>query len=134
MPLVWAHAEYLKLCRSLADGKVFDTPAQTTQRYIMQATTCPYSSWKFNLMRRSIPQGKVLRLEVLDEATVRWTSDDWTTFVDTDTRDTGLDIHVADLATNRLPTGSRVVFTFRWMQGGRWEGTNFEVMVGDQRE
>jgi len=134
MPLVWAHAEYLKLCRSLSDGKVFDTPAQTTQRYIMQATTSPYSSWKFNLMRRSIPQGKVLRLEVLEEATVRWTADDWTTFVDLDTRDTGLDIHVADLPTSRLPSGSRVVFTFRWVQGNRWEGTNFEVIVGEQRE
>ena len=27
MPLVWAHAEYLKLCRSLADGEVFDPAA-----------------------------------------------------------------------------------------------------------
>ena len=26
MPLVWAHAEYLKLCRSLRDGEVFDRP------------------------------------------------------------------------------------------------------------
>ena len=34
MPLVWAHAEYLKLCRSLKDGRVFDTPPQTVQRYI----------------------------------------------------------------------------------------------------
>ena len=34
MPLVWAHAEYVKLLRSLKDGKVFDTPPQTIQRYI----------------------------------------------------------------------------------------------------
>jgi glucoamylase len=26
MPLVWAHAEYVKLARSLRDGRVFDTP------------------------------------------------------------------------------------------------------------
>ncbi|MGE5186645.1 MAG: glycoside hydrolase family 15 protein [Acidobacteriota bacterium] len=26
-PLGWAHAEYLKLCRSLADGRVFDLPS-----------------------------------------------------------------------------------------------------------
>lgn len=35
MPLVWAHAEYLKLCRSLADGAVFDCPPQTVQRYLV---------------------------------------------------------------------------------------------------
>lgn len=34
MPLVWAHAEYVKLLRSLQDGRVFDTPAQTFQRYV----------------------------------------------------------------------------------------------------
>ena len=28
-PLVWAHAEYLKLCRSLRDGEIFDRPPQT---------------------------------------------------------------------------------------------------------
>src|SRR5690606_34628173 len=35
MPLVWAHAEYLKLCRSLRDGRVFDRPPQTVQRYLV---------------------------------------------------------------------------------------------------
>ena len=30
MPLVWAHAEYLKLCRSLRDGEVFDRPGVKT--------------------------------------------------------------------------------------------------------
>ena len=29
MPLVWAHAEHIKLLRSLADGRVFDMPPQT---------------------------------------------------------------------------------------------------------
>ena len=29
MPLVWAHAEYVKLRRSLEDGQVFDMPPQT---------------------------------------------------------------------------------------------------------
>ncbi len=33
MPLVWAHAEFLKLLRSLKDGQVWDTPPQTVQRY-----------------------------------------------------------------------------------------------------
>ena len=36
MPLVWAHAEYVKLLRSLRDGKVFDRPPQTVQRYLIE--------------------------------------------------------------------------------------------------
>jgi glucoamylase len=33
-PLVWAHAEYIKLCHSLAAGRVFDLPPQTAHRYV----------------------------------------------------------------------------------------------------
>jgi glucoamylase len=34
MPLVWAHAEYAKLVRSLHDGRVFDMPQQPYERYV----------------------------------------------------------------------------------------------------
>ncbi len=34
MPLVWAHAEYIKLRRSLADGVVFDMPKVSYDRYV----------------------------------------------------------------------------------------------------
>lgn len=33
-PLVWAHSEYIKLRRSIHDGKIFDQPPQTVQRYL----------------------------------------------------------------------------------------------------
>ena len=32
MPLVWAHAEHVKLLRSLKDGRVFDMPPEPVQR------------------------------------------------------------------------------------------------------
>lgn len=35
-PLVWAHAEHVKLLRSLADGAVFDSPPQTRQRDLVE--------------------------------------------------------------------------------------------------
>jgi hypothetical protein len=33
MPLMWAHAEYLKLLRSTADGVVFDLIPEVAERY-----------------------------------------------------------------------------------------------------
>ncbi|HEY4257922.1 MAG TPA: glycoside hydrolase family 15 protein [Candidatus Udaeobacter sp.] len=36
MPLVWAHAEYIKLSRSIRDGKVFDLPPATARRYLLK--------------------------------------------------------------------------------------------------
>ena len=38
MPLVWAHAEYAKLVRSLHDGRVFDMPQQPYERYVRAGT------------------------------------------------------------------------------------------------
>ena len=34
LPLLWAHSEYLKLLRSLKDGRVFDRPPQAAARYV----------------------------------------------------------------------------------------------------
>ncbi|HSB01135.1 MAG TPA: glucan 1,4-alpha-glucosidase, partial [Anaerolineales bacterium] len=34
MPLVWAHAEYVKLLHSIQDGHIFDMPPQTAKRYL----------------------------------------------------------------------------------------------------
>ncbi len=34
MPLVWAHAEFIRLLRSLRDGAVFDCPSETVERYL----------------------------------------------------------------------------------------------------
>lgn len=129
MPLVWAHAEYIKLCRSIADGRVFDTPAHTIQRYVMQRTPTALASWRFNLKRRRLTRGKTLRIEVLAPAKVHWTTDGWHTVTDTFTRDTGIGVHVADLPTEHLETNDIVTFTLYWPDGDRWEGVDYTVTV-----
>jgi glucoamylase len=129
MPLVWAHSEYVKLKRSLRDGRVFDTPPQTVQRYQVKKTSSLYAMWRFNNKCRTIMRGKTLRLEVLAPATVRWSDDGWHTVHDTSTRDTGIGVHCADLPTKELPTGSVVVFTMYWPVVNKWEGTDFSITI-----
>jgi glucoamylase len=128
-PLVWAHSEYIKLRRSLRDGRVFDQPPQTVQRYIVEKRTCRYFVWIFNNKARTLPCGKTLRIAVLAPATVHWSMDDWKTFSDTHTRDTGLGVHVADVPTDRMPVAHSIVFTLRWDANDRWEGVNYSVTV-----
>jgi glucoamylase len=128
-PLVWAHAEYIKLRRSLRDSKVFDQPPQTVQRYLVEKHTCKFFPWRFNNKARTLPCGKMLRLGLLAPATVRWSIDDWKTALETRSRDTKLGVHIVDLPTEKLPVGQTVVFTFRWEQDHRWEGVDFKVVV-----
>jgi glucoamylase len=91
MPLVWAHAEYLKLQRSLRDGRVFDMPPQTVQRYLKDKTVSPRLTWRFNHKLRSLPPGKMLRIELMAPAVIRWTADDWKTCQEIKTLDDGLE-------------------------------------------
>jgi glucoamylase len=129
MPLVWAHAEYLKLLRSLQDGKVFDTPPQTVKRYIKDKVGSKYAIWRFNHKVKSIPVGKTLRVEVISPAIIHWTINEWAEIQDSRTQETGLDIFFVDLPTKRLIPGSKIDFTIYWPDQDRWEGTDYRVEI-----
>ena len=128
-PLVWAHSEYVKLRRSIRDGKIFDQPPQAFQRYVKERHTRQIFGWRFNNKTRSIPRNKTLRIVLLTPALVHWSIDNWTTPHDTNTRDTGLGIHVLDLPTASMPAGGQVTFTFYWPNENRWEGTDYKVTI-----
>jgi glucoamylase len=129
MPLVWAHAEYVKLLRSLRDRHVFDTPPQTVQRYITDKVESNRVTWRFNYKCLIIPTGKVLRIELLAMSTVHWSVDGWQTTRDTETRETGLGVYIVDLPVDKQPSNTILTFTFHWPASNSWEGTNFTVII-----
>lgn len=131
MPLVWAHAEHVKLLRSLRDGRVFDMPPQPVRRYQVEKVGSDLVSWRFNHKLARMAVGKILRVEVLAASVVRFTTDGWQSECDRPTRDTGLGIHIVDLPTADLPSSTEISFTFRWATTASWEGTNFTVRVED---
>ncbi len=128
-PLVWAHSEYIKLRRSLRDGKVFDQPPQTVERYIRGKQKSVYFAWRVNNKCKTMPRGKQFRLSLLAPARVHWSFDGWKTSRDTETRDAGMGIHVADLPSETLVAGNEIVFTFFWSSENNWEGPNYSVVV-----
>jgi glucoamylase len=132
MPLVWAHAEYVKLLRSLKENRIFDMPPQTSQRYIDSKTVSAYVLWQFNHKIRSLPAGKILRVESLAAGSVHWSMDGWSTAQDSQMSDTHLGLYMADLPTQNLPKGGKVEFTFYWPGDDRWEGKNFEVLSSEK--
>jgi glucoamylase len=130
-PLVWAHSEYIKLVRSLKDGKVFDQPPQTVKRYRVEKRKAVYWEWRFNNKCRIVPVGKTLRIATQAPALVHWSHDGWQTSHDLTTRDTGLGIYVADLPTSSMDAGHALLFTFYWPEAHRWEGADFSVNIQD---
>jgi glucoamylase len=129
MPLVWAHAEHIKLLRSLRDNEVFDTPPQTLHRYVKNTPPPAPIAWRSTLRVDRVAPGRVLRLECLDQARIHWSTDDWKTISDSDTIATGLGLYVFDLPAERLTDGTIVRFTMFWPGQNRWEGTDFQVEI-----
>ena len=127
-PLVWAHAEYVKLRRSILEGHVFDMPLQTVERYLVRQQQARFSLWRFTCQPRVVQVGKILRLELMAAAKVHWGVDGWhDANKEVETRDTRLGVYVVDLPTSHLSPGQSVNFTFYWLSAGRWEGKDFSV-------
>ena len=123
-PLVWAHAEHLKLLRSLRDGCSFAMPEAVRLRYALQGTRPRHTPWRFDLQTEKLLPGTALRIEVAAMATVRWSLDRWATSRDAVTVDTGIGLHYCDIDPQ---AATRVEFTFHWREADRWEERNFGI-------
>ncbi len=129
MPLVWAHAEYIKLLRSIRDGRVFDMMPGVYARYVTAKTGSNLYSWKYNHKCRNIRHGGVLRIETTSPVLVHRSIDGWRTTIDTRSKDTGMGMHITDIDTTSLPAGTNILFTFYWQDEHRWEGRDYSVLV-----
>ncbi len=126
MPLLWAHAEYIKLLRSLRDGAIFDMPPQPIERYQKRKTKSVYAFWRPDHKLYSLPAGKILRIESPKSAIVYWTLDDWNTVQSVSMRDSELGLYYCDLPTSGIEAGRNVGFTFRWNDQS-WENRAYEL-------
>jgi len=78
IPLAWAHAEYVKLVRSIADQRVFDVIASVRDRYASRPRRdgVPLEIWSRKRPVQSIPRGCRLRVIAGVPFTIRWISGD----------------------------------------------------------
>jgi glucoamylase len=130
MPLAWAHAEYVKLVRSMALGHAIDRPEAAWQRYEGRRPTATRGTWRFTAPRPTMVAGRTLRFEVLSPCRVHYSLDGWRTTLDLEARDTELGVWVADIpGSDGLEPGRAVDATFYWPDAGHWEGRNVRVRV-----
>lgn len=128
MPLMWAHAEYVKLLRSVRDRQVFDFIPEVAERYRSRKGCANFTVWKFNRQPRVAARGSTLRVIMPAPFRLHWSADGWQTATDTDSSATGLGIHYVDIPLQPAARGP-IRFTFFWSEAGRWEGKDFEVLT-----
>lgn len=128
MPLVWAHAEYLTLLRSIADGRVYDFLPEVAARYQSDRRADVIEFWKPNRHATTVQAGTTLRVQSPNRFALHWTANEWQDVHDTPARTTPLGISWVDLPIS-LDQRAPIRFTFRWTDDDRWEGRDYTVQV-----
>jgi glucoamylase len=91
MPLMSAHAEYIKLLRSALDGQVFDFIPTVANHYLFDRRMCRLLEiWKPNRQPCSMKRGHTLRIQAPAAFRLHWSLDDWLTGKDTPSCPTAL--------------------------------------------
>ena len=129
MPLVWAHSEFIKLCYSRVLGYPVDRPVATWNRYQGIRPEIAHDLWGPRYLPRHVRAGNALTIALRAPARVHWGINSWRDVQDKDTRDTGLDVHVADLPIAGFKAGETVQFTFYWLGQEIWENIEYEVLI-----
>lgn len=133
MPLAWAHAEYIKLRRSLRDGRIYDRPPQTVRRYLVEGVESPHVIWRPEHRRQAMPAGKVLRIELTEPAVIHWDAAGRGGSRDVPTRDSRMGVRYADLPTASMAPGTALRFTItptgpRWRPGRVFDAIRPEIV------
>ena len=129
MPLLWAHAEYIKLLRSASEGKVYDVIQAVSRRYVThRQQRQAMEVWKLDRQVRFMPKGSILRIYGKEQFRLRWSNDDWKTQHDSGSNANALQIDFVDLPVDvSANPGISIRFTFFWMKSERWEGRDYVV-------
>jgi len=142
-PLVWAHAEYLKLLRSAYDGQVFDRIEPVYQRYGRFQSEHNHARSAhhgrahekcieiFSQHRpiQTITPNATLRTLSEKRFVLVWTDNNWQTSNSTQSRGLGSAGFSADITPSQRQNPSGLSLTFFWPEENRWLGHNYEVRI-----
>jgi glucoamylase len=127
MPLVWAHAEYLKLAASRQLRRPFDQPTAVWERYRGERPLLTRVIWTEQAPVTRIAEGCALSIAVREAATIRWGLDGWQEVREQETRSNSLGLHLLEIDTPRLRAGRTLDFTFR--HALQWAGQDFHILI-----
>jgi glucoamylase len=133
VPLVWAHAEYLKLLRSALDGKVFDRVDSVYQRYCepegRQRVRRNLEVYSRRRPIQKVTAGDTLRILDENRFEVVWSIDGWKTTQTASSRSLGSSGFSADIESGATAAGGALSWTLHWLENGRWLGYNVQVAI-----
>jgi glucoamylase len=127
MPLVWAHAEYIKLVRSATDGAVFDLIPDVAARYLVPHDRSNLEIWNFYRQIDVIDPTSTLRIVLAWPFRLHWSNDGWSHPTDSPAASPAQGLFFVDLPP--LMRQGAFVFTFFWTESQQWQQVDYQVAV-----
>jgi glucoamylase len=129
MPLLWAHAEFLKLLIARESGRPVELLQGVEQRYggsvTRRATTW---HWRDEVPVWRLEKGRALRIEAREPFTLHMGFDGWRHVQDRDATAQPFGLWSVLLAADELAQYRRLDFTRRYETS--WEGVDHRVLLG----
>lgn len=127
-PLMWAHAEYIKLLRTIKDKQGCDVIKEVHDRYIVKKNLVKMTAWKATKPIRLASADEAIRVVATEKGEIIWTADNWATKAEEPLNETNLGVHFKDFKPAALSAGATLIFTFRYATG-RWDGRDYEIRI-----
>lgn len=129
MPLVWAHAEFLKLLAARQHGRPMELLASVEQRYHAQRPTASMWHWRHSEPFEALPHGRSILIEALTPFRLHYGFDGWHDIKDTPSESQGLSVHGVRLDAAALSSRSTMEFTFYFSDEEGWEGADHCIVL-----
>jgi glucoamylase len=133
MPLVWAHAEFLKLLVAREQGRPVERLRAVEQRYAAPRAARAWH-WRPDLPFAGLPAGRNLAIDLPRPFRLHAGFDGWQDVRDLPSAEAPFGRHVVELAHGALEGRRTVDFTLHFSDDDRWEGTDHHVALETQEE
>ncbi|TAM86435.1 MAG: glucan 1,4-alpha-glucosidase [Candidimonas sp.] len=128
MPLVWAHAEFLKLAAAAKEGAPIERLEAVADRY-REPRPAHTAHWRDDSPSGTIAAGRMLCVEATEPFELHFGHDGWQGAADTFSSAVGLGLHGVRLDPGRLTAARTLEFTRRFLGPRGWEGRDWQVCI-----
>jgi glucoamylase len=129
MPLVWAHAEFLKLLVARERGRPLELLDAVWDRYGGRRPSATMWHWRGASPVNHLPADRSLVIESGSPFSLHYGLDGWQGVQDRQSRPLGLGMHGVVLEVDSLASAAELNFTRYLSDESRWEGSDHRVLL-----
>ena len=133
MPLIWAHAEFLKLLVARESGRPLELLESVWGRYRGLRPAAATWHWRDEVPISVLPSGRSLVVEHRRPFSLHVGFDGWKRVEDIESQPLGLGMHGVRLDARHLASAANLQFTRLFPDENRWEGIDHQVALTNGR-